>query len=301
MDANRAEVHGWWVRLLAVRSGSWARSIVTGRGLDRLAGSGRFGSILRVLAGPEPARPDLRLPEPRLRAEPVEPGAVPVAGRRPRLPDLLLRGSATRLAIPPLPRRTRRSSCTARRSSWRSWPSSCSRSVTFQPGLVYGFIASAVIVAPIALAKRDDATLVLVPAFGLLVVSVLAWLLLGPVRRRWRPTARRAGARRIDPGDDRHRRARGPVHHDDPAALPRRLDGHGLEPGRLGADLRGGHVPVVAAPAQPGRGVRRRVRADQRPGRPCHAGRVHADDRRAVVVLPLPADPAEAEGDPAEA
>ena len=57
-----------------------------------------------------------------------------------------------------------------------------SRLVTFQPGLVYGFIASAVIVAPIALARRDDATLVLVPAFGLLVVSVLAWLLLGPVR-----------------------------------------------------------------------------------------------------------------------
>ncbi len=38
------------------------------------------------------------------------------------------------------------------------------------------------IVAPIALARRDDATLVLIPAFGLLVVSVLAWLLLGPVR-----------------------------------------------------------------------------------------------------------------------
>ena len=51
----------------------------------------------------------------------------------------------------------------------------------FQPGLVYGFIASAVIVTPIAL-KRDDATLVLVPAVGLLVVSVVAWLLLGPVR-----------------------------------------------------------------------------------------------------------------------
>jgi hypothetical protein len=57
-----------------------------------------------------------------------------------------------------------------------------SRSISFSPGLVYGFIASAVIVAPVALAKREDATLVLVPAFGLLVVSVLAYLLLGPVR-----------------------------------------------------------------------------------------------------------------------
>ena len=57
-----------------------------------------------------------------------------------------------------------------------------SRSMTFQPGLVYGFIASAVIIAPVALAKRDDATLILIPAFGLLVVSVFAWLLLAPVR-----------------------------------------------------------------------------------------------------------------------
>jgi hypothetical protein len=54
--------------------------------------------------------------------------------------------------------------------------------VDFSPGLVYGFIASAVIVAPVALARRDDATLILVPAFGVLVVSLLAWLLLGPVR-----------------------------------------------------------------------------------------------------------------------
>ena len=57
-----------------------------------------------------------------------------------------------------------------------------SRLVTFQPGLVYGFIASAVIVTPIALKSRDDATLVLVPAVGLIVVSLVAWLLLGPVR-----------------------------------------------------------------------------------------------------------------------
>jgi hypothetical protein len=57
-----------------------------------------------------------------------------------------------------------------------------SRLVDFSPGLVYGFIASAVIVAPVALARRDDATLVLVPAFGVLVISLLAWLLLGPVR-----------------------------------------------------------------------------------------------------------------------
>ena len=57
-----------------------------------------------------------------------------------------------------------------------------SRLVTFQPGLVYGFVASAVVVAPITLNRRNEATLVLIPAVGLIVVSVLAWLLLGPVR-----------------------------------------------------------------------------------------------------------------------
>ena len=57
---------------------------------------------------------------------------------------------------------------------------------------IYGFVASAVIVAPVALSRRDDATLVLAPALGLLVVSVLAWLLrlssLASVELRGAPT-----------------------------------------------------------------------------------------------------------------
>ena len=57
-----------------------------------------------------------------------------------------------------------------------------SRMVTFQPGLVYGFVASAVIVAPVAMDRRDRATLVLVPVVGMIVVCLAAWLLLGPVR-----------------------------------------------------------------------------------------------------------------------
>jgi hypothetical protein len=57
-----------------------------------------------------------------------------------------------------------------------------SRLVSLSPGLLYGFVASAVIVTPIALSRRDDATLVLLPAAGLMVISLLAWLLLVPVR-----------------------------------------------------------------------------------------------------------------------
>ena len=114
-----------------------------------------------------------------------------------------------------------------------------SRLVTFQPGLVYGFVASAVIVAPVALNRRDDATLVLVPALGLLVVSVLAWLLLGPIRVAAADGALRARPCRDDPGDDRHRWPRDPVRVDDPVALHGRRHGHGLEPARRGRSRSG--------------------------------------------------------------
>jgi hypothetical protein len=57
-----------------------------------------------------------------------------------------------------------------------------SRFIDFSPGLVYGFIASSLIMAPVALARRDEAVLVLLPAIGLLLISVIAWFLLQPVR-----------------------------------------------------------------------------------------------------------------------
>ena len=57
-----------------------------------------------------------------------------------------------------------------------------SRFVDFHPGFVYGFVASMVILAPVALTKRDEARIVALPAMALLVVSLAAWLLLGPVR-----------------------------------------------------------------------------------------------------------------------
>ena len=181
MDSNRDEVHGWWVRLMNGPLRFMGPLVVTGAGLDRLAGSGRFGSILRVLA----VLSLLGL---------IYGFLSPDFGLNPHSAVLFLslvvglgfltffsEGSATRLAF----------SRYHANASVKLYGTAIlvaimavivSRLVTFQPGLVYGFIASAVIIAPIALAKRDDATLVLVPAFGLLVVSVLAWLLLGPVR-----------------------------------------------------------------------------------------------------------------------
>lgn len=181
MDANRDEVHGWWTRLLRGPLAFLGAFTFTGEGLDRLSGSSRIGSILRVLT----VLALLGL---------IYGFLSPDFGLNPQSLVLFIslviglgfityfsEGSSSRLAT----RRYRAS------SSIKLYGTAVlvaiiavviSRAVSFQPGLVYGFIASAVIVAPVALAKRDDATLVLVPAFGLLVVSLLAWLLLGPVR-----------------------------------------------------------------------------------------------------------------------
>ena len=55
-----------------------------------------------------------------------------------------------------------------------------SRLVAFEPGLVYGFVASSLILTPLALAKRDEAMLVFIPALLLLGASLVAFALLGP-------------------------------------------------------------------------------------------------------------------------
>jgi hypothetical protein len=57
-----------------------------------------------------------------------------------------------------------------------------SRLTGFEPGLLYGFVASSLILAPVALGRRDEAMLVLIPAIGLLAISVVAWLVLQPLR-----------------------------------------------------------------------------------------------------------------------
>jgi hypothetical protein len=181
MDANRDEVHGWWTRLLGGPLAFVGGITYSGEGLSRLTGAGRFGSILRVLSilGLSGLIYGFLSPDFGLNPQSLVLFISLVIGLG--FITFYSEGSASRLAK----RRFRAN------ASIKLYGTAVivailaviiSRSITLQPGFVYGFIASAVIVAPIALAKRDDATLVLVPAFGLLVVSVLAWLLLGPVR-----------------------------------------------------------------------------------------------------------------------
>jgi outer membrane biosynthesis protein TonB len=181
MDSNRDTVHGWWARLLHGPLALFAALNLSGRSIGALSGRGRIWSIARVI---------LVLSLIAL----VYGFLSPDFGLNPQSGILILslvigcgfltffsEGSQTRLA-----RRRYHASASVELYGTAILVAILavvvSRLVDFSPGLVYGFIASAVIVAPAALAKRDDATLVLIPAFGVLVVSVLAFLLLGPVR-----------------------------------------------------------------------------------------------------------------------
>ena len=253
MDANRDEVHGWWARLFRGPLALLAALNFSGASLGHLSGSGRIGSTARVLL--------------ILSLLGIIYGFLsPDFGWNPQSLILIVslivglgfltffsEGSATRLA-------TSRYRANA---SIKLYGTAIvvailavvvSRLVDFSPGLVYGFIASAVIVAPVALAKRDDATLVLVPAFGVLVVSLLAWLLLGPVRVAPQPAASRCPAlaesilAMIVIGG-----LEGLFITMIPLTF---LDGATVKNwSRLGWALVFGdrHLPVVAAPAQPGR------------------------------------------------
>ncbi len=181
MDANRDEVHGWWTRVFRGPLALLEALNVTGTSLGHLSGTGRIGSAARVLLVLSLLGIIYGFLSPDFGWNPQS--LVLIVSLIVGLGFLTLfsEGSATRLA-------TSRYRADA---SIKLYGTAIivailavivSRLVDFSPGLVYGFIASAVIVAPVALAKRDDATLVLVPAFGVLVVSLLAWLLLGPVR-----------------------------------------------------------------------------------------------------------------------
>ena len=181
MDANRDEVHGWWTRLFGGPLRALGVLAVPGAVLGRLFGSGRVGNVLRVVLvlGLLGLIYGFLSPDFGLNPQSLVLFVSLVIGLG--FLTYFSEGSSTRLA-------TRRYRADA---SVKVYGTAVivaiiavviSRTISFQPGLVYGFIASAVIVAPVALARRDDATLVLVPAIGLLIVSVLAWLLLGPVR-----------------------------------------------------------------------------------------------------------------------
>lgn len=181
MDANRSEIQSWWPRLMRGPLRVLRPLSATGSVLDRLSGTGRIGSALHVLIvlGLMGVIYGFLSPDFGLNSQSLllfaslviglgfityfaEGSSSLVAKRRYRaITSIRLYGTAVVVAIVAV---------------------IVSRSVSLEPGLVYGFIASAVIVAPVTLTKRADAAIVLVPAVGLLVVSVSAWLLLGPVR-----------------------------------------------------------------------------------------------------------------------
>lgn len=181
MDANRLEVHGWWTRLFRGPLALFAAMNISGASLGHLSGSGRIGSYARIILVLSLLGIIYGFLSPDFGWNPQS--LILIVSLIVGLGFLTIfsEGSATRLA-------TSRYRADA---SIKLYGTAIivailavviSRLVDFSPGLVYGFIASAVIVAPVALARRDDATLILVPAFGVLVVSLLAWLLLGPVR-----------------------------------------------------------------------------------------------------------------------
>jgi hypothetical protein len=178
MDANRDIVHGWWTRLFGR---PLAALNFTGSSLSRLSGTGRIGSMARVLLVLSLLGIIYGFLSPDFGWNPQSLVLIVSLIIGCGFLTIFSEGSATRLAH----NRYRAE------ASIKLYGTAIivailavvmSRLVDFSPGLVYGFIASAVIVAPVALARPDDATLVLVPAFGVLIISLLAWLLLGPVR-----------------------------------------------------------------------------------------------------------------------
>ncbi len=57
-----------------------------------------------------------------------------------------------------------------------------SRAIDFQPGVMYGFVASCVVLTPITSGAREKARIALVPVIAGLVVTIAAWLAIAPVR-----------------------------------------------------------------------------------------------------------------------
>jgi hypothetical protein len=65
-----------------------------------------------------------------------------------------------------------------------------SRLMDFKPGILYGFVASNLILSSVVLSRRQSAQVVLVPTLALLGASLLAWLVLLVLR----PAAETSGA-----------------------------------------------------------------------------------------------------------
>ncbi|MCC6382026.1 MAG: hypothetical protein IT304_05920 [Dehalococcoidia bacterium] len=56
------------------------------------------------------------------------------------------------------------------------------RAVDFQPGIVFGFIASSVLLQPATFSERESGRVLVLPALALLAASIGAWLLVVPLR-----------------------------------------------------------------------------------------------------------------------
>jgi len=181
MDSNRAEIEGWWGRVVRGPLRFLRPVLRADSMLDRLSASGPAGVaihalVVLVLVGVIYGflSPDFGLNGKSLVlfislvfglgfvTYFTEGSASLLAIRRYRAhASVQLYGTAVLVAIVSV---------------------IASRFINFSPGLVYGFIASSLIMAPVALAKRDEALLVLLPAIGLLIISLVAWVLLQPVR-----------------------------------------------------------------------------------------------------------------------
>jgi hypothetical protein len=57
-----------------------------------------------------------------------------------------------------------------------------SRLVGFRPGFLFGFVASYTLLAPAALDRKQSGQLIFFPSVALLAVSIIAWLLVIPLR-----------------------------------------------------------------------------------------------------------------------
>lgn len=56
------------------------------------------------------------------------------------------------------------------------------RALGFQPGIVFGFVASSVILVPVHLNRKDSGAVLIGPFLALLAVSLIAWSLVPPLR-----------------------------------------------------------------------------------------------------------------------
>jgi hypothetical protein len=55
------------------------------------------------------------------------------------------------------------------------------RALSFQPGIVFGFVAASVVLAPVRMTRRDEGWIVVWPALALLTLGIAAWFLVWPL------------------------------------------------------------------------------------------------------------------------